>query len=317
MAWIELHQAVWTHRKTFAFAEALGLDADTAVAKLARLWSWALDNAPDGDCSSLSDAVIAYGANWVGEPAQFVQALSESGYLDADRKLHDWEEYGGKLNYRKLANRNRAKLHRKYSVQYGARTTNGTDTVCFNDDSEAITNADNGVDNACNNAVINSGNSALDADEPAETAITQAQNDDVLRTVQSTYDVPYGAREEKSTLYLYNVLSKESTCASKELQPVQTVFAHYCEKIQPRARLLDSAKTKIASRLKTFSTDELVQGIDNFANDAWQMEHNAHRGAAWFFHSDARAEQFLNLKGNNNGAARQHTRKDTYSKLVG
>ena len=29
--------------------------------------------------------------------------------------------------------------------------------------------------------------------------------------------------------------------------------------------------------------------------DAWQMEHNAHRGAQWFFHSEARIEQYKNM----------------------
>lgn len=72
------------------------------------------------------------------------------------------------------------------------------------------------------------------------------------------------------------------------------VFDYYRERVQPAARLCPTEKIK--TRLKAFSVDELKQGIDHFAADPWWMDHNGSRGAAWFFHSDARSEQFLHLK---------------------
>jgi hypothetical protein len=75
---------------------------------------------------------------------------------------------------------------------------------------------------------------------------------------------------------------------------VREVFDYYREKIQPQARLCPAEKIK--RRLETFSVEELKAGVDRFAADAWWMENNAQRGAPWFFHSDARSEQFLNLK---------------------
>lgn len=72
------------------------------------------------------------------------------------------------------------------------------------------------------------------------------------------------------------------------------MFAYYREKIQPTARV--NAPEKIRARLKRFSLDELKAGIDKFAADSWWMDNNAARGVAWFFHSDQRSEQFLNLK---------------------
>jgi DNA-binding Lrp family transcriptional regulator len=74
----------------------------------------------------------------------------------------------------------------------------------------------------------------------------------------------------------------------------RVVFDYYRERVQPSARLCPT--DKIRTRLKTFTVDELKRGIDHFADDAWWMENNGTRGAAWFFHSDARSEQFLNLK---------------------
>lgn len=75
--------------------------------------------------------------------------------------------------------------------------------------------------------------------------------------------------------------------------PERVVFEYYRSKIQPAVRV--NAPEKIRARLKTFSVEDLKRGIDNFAADAWWMEHNGTRGVAWFFHSDTRSEQFLNL----------------------
>lgn len=112
MAWIELHQAVWTHRKTFELASRLDLDETYAAAHVIRLWTWALDNAPDGSLAGLSDRAIAYGAGWRGDETAFVAALVGSGWLEDSRQIHDWEEYAGRLVERREANAERARLAR-------------------------------------------------------------------------------------------------------------------------------------------------------------------------------------------------------------
>jgi len=65
-----------------------------------RLWTWALDNAPDGDMSSLPPRVIAFGAAWRGDPVVFVEAAIRSGWLDREGDkliIHDWNDYAGRL----------------------------------------------------------------------------------------------------------------------------------------------------------------------------------------------------------------------------
>lgn len=76
--------------------------------------------------------------------------------------------------------------------------------------------------------------------------------------------------------------------------PEQELFDYYRSKVQPAARI--NAPEKIRARLKRFTAEELRAGVDHFAADPWWMENNATRGVAWFFHSDQRSEQFLNLK---------------------
>lgn len=84
--------------------------------------------------------------------------------------------------------------------------------------------------------------------------------------------------------------------AKPERPEVEAIFAYYRERIQPAARLIDAARQKISTRLGTFTADELKIGIDHFADDWWWMTKNGRRGAAWFFDSDKRTEQFLLLE---------------------
>lgn len=75
---------------------------------------------------------------------------------------------------------------------------------------------------------------------------------------------------------------------------IEEVWDYYRLKIQPAAR--EFAQDKIRTRLKRFTLDEVKLAIDHFEASPWQMEHNAHRGSAWWFHSDARVEGYLNMK---------------------
>jgi len=100
MAWIELHQSVWTHRKTWALADELGVSPGQAVMHLAALWCWAIDSAPRGDLGGVRPESIARAAQWGGDPQTFITAAVVAGYLDADEdalRLHDWADYAGKL----------------------------------------------------------------------------------------------------------------------------------------------------------------------------------------------------------------------------
>ncbi len=78
-------------------------------------------------------------------------------------------------------------------------------------------------------------------------------------------------------------------------ETLKKIYARYSEKINKRSRLTEEAKRKIRVRLQAFSENELLQAIDNFSKDKWWMENNAYRGIAWFFRSDDRIDQFLNL----------------------
>lgn len=121
--WIQVYSNLHTHPKTGRLVDELGIksaDADpevVAVGLLVCLWSWAAQNAHDGDLSGVSYRTIANAARWKKAPDKLVKALQTCGFLDGDMKLHDWEEYAelyiNRIDYQKEQNRRRVQEHRE------------------------------------------------------------------------------------------------------------------------------------------------------------------------------------------------------------
>ncbi len=116
MAWIELHQGLREHRKTYSCAEALNISRVTMVGTLACLWLWALDNTPDGRLEGISNRTIAMVCDWPEKKAdKLIDALLSCGWLEKDGdilRIHDWTEYAGKLMERRAKDKERKKTSR-------------------------------------------------------------------------------------------------------------------------------------------------------------------------------------------------------------
>lgn len=101
--WIQVYSNLPMHQKTARLADELGLASSTvspdvlAVGLLVSLWTWAVQNARDGDLSKCSPRLIATACHWKKKPEALIKGLQASGFLDEDMKLHDWYEYAGKL----------------------------------------------------------------------------------------------------------------------------------------------------------------------------------------------------------------------------
>ena len=59
--------------------------------------------------------------------------------------------------------------------------------------------------------------------------------------------------------------------------------------------MMKKGRDKLKTRLKEFEPAQIEQAILNFSNNAWQMENNARRGVAWFFHTEERVQQYIDL----------------------
>ncbi len=81
------------------------------------------------------------------------------------------------------------------------------------------------------------------------------------------------------------------------LVDIRSVFDHHCKAMsgdgQPMPYKLDAAiKTKIATRLKTYSVEELQRAATNLAKDDWRREKNAH--PKYLYQNDTWVDEWLN-----------------------
>lgn len=117
MAWIELHQSLPTHRKTLKLKKLLAVETAAAIGHICCLWLWALDNAPDGFINDVAADDLAAIMFYKGDPENLLKALIEAGFVDENGRLHDWDDYAGKLierrNYETERKRNYREQRRK------------------------------------------------------------------------------------------------------------------------------------------------------------------------------------------------------------
>jgi len=110
MAWLEIHQSLINHRKTLKAAALLHTKPAPLIGHIISFWLWSLDNSPSGSLDDVEPEIIAFAAQWDGDPVVFVDALTKAGFLDDNDgvlSIHDWWEYAGKLIGRRVQNRER------------------------------------------------------------------------------------------------------------------------------------------------------------------------------------------------------------------
>lgn len=112
MAWIESHTTLREHPKRKRLSRLLAINARETIGLLHILWWWVLDFAPEGDLSAYSDEDIADSIDWEGDAGHLVAALTQAGFMDEDRQVHDWDEFAEKWIARRRANAERMRLAR-------------------------------------------------------------------------------------------------------------------------------------------------------------------------------------------------------------
>lgn len=95
MPWIESHTVLLRHRKVIELAADLKIRKAYAMGHLHALWHSAIEQQENGDLSAWSDAMIANAADYSGDPKRLVHSLKRRGWLERNRRLHDWWDYAG------------------------------------------------------------------------------------------------------------------------------------------------------------------------------------------------------------------------------
>lgn len=134
-----------------------------------------------------------------------------------------------------------------------------------------------------------------------------------VRILQKTDSLIFSSKLNFEDNSIKKIEAKKTIRSESEKEGAQKIFDVYTQKILPGSRLTSNAKKKISARLKEFTLEEILQGIDNFSKDSWWMENNAKRGITWFFHSEDRTEQFKNLIPRASQPDKEVLRRGTYN----
>ena len=112
--WLATDVNIHTNPKIIALADALGLDIDTTVGKIQRLWAWAVQSENEsGDVSHLPAKEVAAIMRWNKKPEVLMSSLVGHGFIDVvgdEKFIHDWQELNGKMMSKKRYDRER-KFH--------------------------------------------------------------------------------------------------------------------------------------------------------------------------------------------------------------
>ncbi|MFA6031222.1 MAG: hypothetical protein WC969_15320 [Elusimicrobiota bacterium] len=113
MSWSRIDNDIRFHYKVLQLGVMIGRP-NLAHRYLIDLICWLSKTKPDGYISDLDPAVIASAALLDADmvPGEFVRALSDSGIVDPDGQLHDWDEYQGIRRERQERDTERKKAQR-------------------------------------------------------------------------------------------------------------------------------------------------------------------------------------------------------------
>lgn len=86
-----------THPKMLDLASTLAIPRAQAIGIMNLLWDQCATFAPRGDLGKLRNGAIARGCDWQGDADEFIQALLDTGWLEAHDShrliVHDWPDH--------------------------------------------------------------------------------------------------------------------------------------------------------------------------------------------------------------------------------
>lgn len=130
MNWIQVHTNLPRHAKTLLLQQRLKLSTPQALGHLLLLWTWALENSPDGGLGRLDAKGLARTCQFSQRRAEeFLEALVDCGFLDRDERglsIHDWGDYAGRYSEMRRKNSERQKRYRDCHRYVGVTDANVT-----------------------------------------------------------------------------------------------------------------------------------------------------------------------------------------------
>ena len=114
--WVPCYDSIREHYKTYSLANDLGITTYAAIGIVMSVSVWACDVAEDGNIGRHPNKAIARAVGWEGDPAELVDALVRSGFLDWDEEtltIHNYKDYNGRLVAQREKARERKRAQRE------------------------------------------------------------------------------------------------------------------------------------------------------------------------------------------------------------
>lgn len=121
MNWIRLQSEYFRHRKTLRLTQRLG---EIAALYPLRLWTWAVEQSPDGSLRDIDAAELAIICGYSGDAPGLWAAMLECGFIEVERgkaQIRSWRDHQGKLIER--AERNAGRMRELRSAEPVASAT--------------------------------------------------------------------------------------------------------------------------------------------------------------------------------------------------
>jgi hypothetical protein len=265
MSWIELHGQLFFHPKTMIAAHELTRgDAEKMVGHLARFWTWAIDHVEDGNLSHLNDRAIAEAAGWRRNPKRFVAALMDAGFLDADRSIHDWDTYAGKLLDRRRADRERKK--RDYATKRKSVSPMDSPQESPPDIRTHLTRpyrtVPNQVDADANNGSgrVSVGDSSLSGSTRV-LAGSRLSEKQILETTKCLLDNGEWSLDLMGTRAVLDILAKDDTLPDGDLNEALTYYNDFLADSPLEAKTVKSVVNAMRPWLKSYLRRECLRTL--------------------------------------------------------
>jgi len=104
------------HTKSKRLCKKLKINPRESVGLVVCLWLYALKENPDGVMIDRTDEDIADAIHWDGDPADLLEALISSGFIERTEdgwvSVYDWHEHTGSAFTLRAKNRERQRRHR-------------------------------------------------------------------------------------------------------------------------------------------------------------------------------------------------------------
>lgn len=114
--YVKCFDSIREHPKMYALSEALKIPDYAAIGIIMGVSLWGARNTKDGEITGIPPRAIADAIHWKKKPEILIQALVDCGFIDKSENgrsfLHEFAEYGGKLEEARQKSRESSAAYR-------------------------------------------------------------------------------------------------------------------------------------------------------------------------------------------------------------